>query len=91
MVSAQIEGAIIDALGHPIPAARIRASCVLDMQPPSANQKLQPAIGALRAAASELDVKKMPGIPFGLNIPFERAIKAITGEETYYRWKENED
>jgi hypothetical protein len=31
-------------------------------------------------------VKKLPGIPYGLNQPFERAIKAITGEETYYRW-----
>ena len=34
----------------------------------------------------EIDVKKMKGIPYGLNTPFERAIKAITGEETYYRW-----
>lgn len=78
--------AIIDALGHPVPAARIRASCILDTQPPAANAKLQLAIAALRTAASELNVIKMPGIPFGLNQPFERAIKAITGEETYYRW-----
>jgi len=78
--------AIIDALSYPIPAARIRASCVLDMQPPEANKKLKPALEALRAAASELDVKNMPGIPFGLNEPFARAIKAITGEEIYYRW-----
>ncbi|MGI9626668.1 MAG: HEAT repeat domain-containing protein, partial [Longimicrobiales bacterium] len=78
--------AIIAALGHPIPAARIRASCVLDTQPPSANPKLQPAIAALKDAASKVNVKKMSGIPYGLNQPFERAIKAITGEETYYRW-----
>ncbi len=31
-------------------------------------------------------MKKLPDIPYGLNQPFERAIKAITGEETYYRW-----
>ena len=30
---------IIDALGHPVHSARIRASCVLDMQPPSAKEK----------------------------------------------------
>jgi len=78
--------AVIAALNHPIPSARIRASCILDTQPPSSNPKLQPAIDALRVTASELNVKKMRGIPYGLNQPFERAIKAITGEETYYRW-----
>jgi len=77
---------IIAALNHPIPAAQVRASCVLDTQPPVANPKLQPALPALRAAASKLNVKKMPGIPYGLNEPFQRAIKAITGQETYYRW-----
>jgi N-sulfoglucosamine sulfohydrolase len=78
--------AIMDALGHPVAAAQIRASCILDTQPPESNPQLQPAIAALRKAASQLDVKKMRGIPYGLNQPFERAIKAITGEEIYYRW-----
>ncbi len=78
--------AIIAALDHPVPAARVRASGVLDTQPPAANDKLQPAIAALRDAASEIEIEKLPGIPYGLNRPFERAIKAITGEETYYRW-----
>lgn len=78
--------AIIAALKYPVPAARVRAAGVLDTQPPSANEKLQPALAALRAAASEVNVRKLPGIPYGLNQPFQRAIKAITGEETYYRW-----
>ena len=78
--------AIIAALDHPVLAARVRASGVLDTQPPGANDKLHPAIDALRDAASKVNVKKLPGIPYGLNQPFERAIKAITGEETYYRW-----
>ena len=78
--------AILNALKHPIPAARVRASCVLDTQPSKANPKLQPALPALREAASELNVKRMRGIPYGLNEPFKRAIKAINGEETYYRW-----
>ena len=77
---------IIAALNHPIPAARIRASCILDIQPPSANPKLQPVLAALRDAASELNVMRMRGIPYGRNEPFKRATKAITGEETYYRW-----
>lgn len=59
--------AITAALSHPIPAARIRASGVLDTQPPVANELLQPAISSLREAASELNVKKMRGIPYGLN------------------------
>ena len=78
--------AILAALKHPIPAARIRAACVLDMQPPSANAALAPALPALQSAAEHLDVNKLPGIPFGLNYPFQRATKAITGEESYYRW-----
>ncbi|MEO2047049.1 MAG: sulfatase/phosphatase domain-containing protein [Pirellulales bacterium] len=78
--------AIIAALNHPVPAARVRASCIFDTQPPSANSALQPALAALRDAASENNVKELRGIPYGLNQPFERAMKAITGEETYYRW-----
>ena len=79
--------AIIAALEYPIISARIRASCILDTQPPTANDKLQPAITALKNAAAEVDVKKLPGIPYGLNTPFERALKALTGEATYYRWE----
>ena len=78
--------AILAALKHPVPAAQIRASCVLDTQPTKANPKLQAALPPLREAASRLNVKRMRGIPYGLNEPFKRAIKAITGEETYYRW-----
>ena len=58
---------------------------MLDTQPPSAGKRLQPAVAALKDAASELNIKKLRGIPYGLNQPFERAIKAINGEETYYR------
>ena len=78
--------AILAALKHPITAARVRASCILDTQPPSANPKLKTAIATLQKAAAELNVKKMRGIPYGLNEPFRRAVKAINGEETYYRW-----
>ena len=78
--------ALIGALRHPVPAAQIRAAGVLDSQPPEANPTLQPAIDALKQAAGRTDVRRLPGIPYGLNAPFKRAFKAITGQESYYRW-----
>jgi N-sulfoglucosamine sulfohydrolase len=74
------------ALDDPIIHARIHAAGILDSQPPEANEQLQPAIESLKMAAEKTDVYHMPGIPFGLNYPFQRAIKAISGEEVYYRW-----
>jgi hypothetical protein len=79
---------VISALDDPIIHARIRAAGILDSQPPEANDKLQAAIEPLKLAAEKTDVYHMPGIPFGLNYPFQRAIKAISGEELYYRWGE---
>jgi hypothetical protein len=78
--------AVIAALEYPIQAAQIRASSILDTQPPNANPKLQPAIETLEQASQRTDVQDLPGIPFGLNAPFKQALKAITGEETYDRW-----
>lgn len=58
----------------------------LDTQPSTANPILQPALPTLTTAASSLNIRKMPGIPYRLNEPFQRAMKAITGEEGHYRW-----
>jgi len=77
---------LIEALHDPAAPAQIRAAGVLDSQPPEANAALQPAIEALQQASRRTDVKRLPGIPYGLNDPFNRAIKAIRGEENYYRW-----
>ncbi len=77
---------VIAALNDPIIHAQVRASGILDSQPPEANDQLQAAIEPLKLLAEKIDVCKMPGIPFGLNYPFDRAIKAISGEELYYRW-----
>jgi hypothetical protein len=77
---------VIAALDDPIIHAQIRASGILDSQPPEANDQLQAAIEPLKLAADKTDVYNMPGIPFGRNYPFQRAIKAISGEEVYYRW-----
>ena len=78
--------AIISALTHPLPSARIRAACILDTQPASANETLRGALPYLQQAATDLDVEAIPGIPYGLNQPFQRAIKALSGEQSYYRW-----
>ena len=73
---------LIEALNHPIPQARVRAAGVLDSQPPEATEKLRPAIEPLHQAVEryKLDMQ------FGLNYPFKRALKAVRGEENYYRW-----
>jgi len=75
--------AIIAALEHPLTTAQIRAGCVLDTQPPEANEQLQPAIEPLRQAVQRF---RQEGRFGGTNNPFKRALKAITGEESYYRW-----
>lgn len=59
----------------------LRSSVVLDSQPPEASEKLQPALQPLQQAAG-----RKYGVWFGLNFPFNRAIKAISGEANYYRW-----
>jgi len=77
---------LTEALTYPFPAAEIRAACILDSQPPEASADLQGAIGALQQAAASTNVRRLPGIPYGLNDPFGRALKAIQGEASYYRW-----
>lgn len=77
---------VIEALNHPIVSAQVRAAGILDTQPPEAVDKLGPAIEPLREAAEKSRVAEMPGIPYGLNYPFQRALKVVSGEENYYRW-----
>ena len=47
---------------------------------------MQPALPYLKEAAAILNIKKMRGIPYGLNDPYGRAMKSITGQKNYYRW-----
>jgi len=74
---------LVKALNHPILHAQIRAGCVLDSQPPEASEKLQPAVVPLQQAVKRYKQHWMFG---GSNNPFKRALKAISGEEDYYRW-----
>ena len=75
--------AMIAAMEHPLTTAQIRAGCVLDTQPPEANEQLQPAIEPLRQAVQRFREEGRFG---RTNNPFKRALKAISGEESYYRW-----
>ena len=77
---------VIEALNHPIVSAQVRAAGILDTQPPEAVDKLRPAMEPLREAVEKSRVAEMPGIPYGLNYPFQRALKVVSGEENYYRW-----
>ena len=74
---------LIEALDHPSVDARVRVGCVLDSQPPEANEKLQPAIEPLRRTVASFEQQPRFG---ATNNSFKRALKAISGEETYYRW-----
>ncbi|MCZ6672190.1 MAG: sulfatase-like hydrolase/transferase [Verrucomicrobia bacterium] len=77
---------VIEALEYPIVSAQIRAAGILDSQPPEAVEKLGPAIEPLKEAVEKSEVAALPGIPYGLNYPFQRALKVVSGEENYYRW-----
>ncbi len=74
---------LIEALNHPSVDARIRVGCILDSQPPEANEKLRGAIEPLQRAVENFEQQPRFG---ATNNPFKRALKAITGEEIYYRW-----
>ena len=78
--------ALSKALADPMIAARIRASGILDTQPPQASLELQEVLENLHAAKAKTNVRGMPGIPYGLNDPFGRAYKALSGQASYYRW-----
>ena len=74
---------LIEALDHPSIDAQIRAGCILDSQPPDANQRLRPAIGPLQRTVDRFEQQSRFG---ATNNPFKRALKAISGDELYYRW-----
>ena len=77
---------VIEALNHPVISAQVRAAGILDTQPPETVAELGPAIESLREAVERSQVAEMPGIPYGINYPFQRALKVASGEENYYRW-----
>ena len=72
---------LLRAMKHPSELIQVRVGNILDSQPPDANEHLQPAVAPMRQAAGRS--KRRSG---GTGSPFARALKAITGQELYYRW-----
>lgn len=75
------------ALTGPSMSGRLRSACILDSQPPGASAALRPAVEFLVKADRDYRAHNLEGMGLGgQNNPFERALKAISGEENYYRW-----
>ena len=72
---------LLRAMKHPSELIQVRVGNILDSQPPDANEHLQPAVAPMRQAA-----RRSKGRFGGTGSPFARALKAITGQELYYRW-----
>ena len=74
---------VIAEMAHPNTDVQVRIGNILDSQPPDANEQLQAAIEPLAVAMR----KFKPSGRYGhANKPFERAYRAITGQQLYYRW-----
>jgi hypothetical protein len=56
---------------------------LLDSQPPDANEALAPAIKPLEIARKKFKTQSRYG---RANKPLDRACRAITGQQLYYRW-----
>ena len=74
---------IIAEMTHPDTDVQVRVGNILDSQPPDANEQLAAAIGPLAVAMRKF---KPSGRYGDQNKPFERAYRAITGQQLYFRW-----
>lgn len=74
---------ILAEIDHPNTDVQVRVGNILDSQPPDANEVLAPAIEPLAIAKEKF---KPQGRYGSANKPFDRAYRAITGQQLYYRW-----
>ena len=74
---------LIAEMGHPNTDVQVRVGNILDSQPPDANEQLQAAIEPLAIAKEKFNPNHRYG---SQNKPFDRAYRAITGQQLYYRW-----
>ena len=74
---------VIAEMAHPNTDVQVRVGNILDSQPPDANEQLASAIEPLAVAMRKF---KPSGRYGGQNKPFERAYRAITGQQLYFRW-----
>ena len=74
---------VIAEMSHPNTDVQVRVGNILDSQPPDANEQLASAIEPLAVAMK----KFRPTMRYGsTNKPFDRAYRAITGQQLYFRW-----
>jgi hypothetical protein len=74
---------VIAEMKHPNTDVQVRVGNILDSQPPDANERLQAAIKPLSVAMR----KFKPQARYGdKNKPFDRAYRALTSQQLYYRW-----
>jgi len=74
---------VIAEMEHPNTDVQVRVGNILDSQPPDANEQLQAAIQPLAVAKQKF---KPQGRYGASNKPFNRAYRALTNQQLYYRW-----
>ncbi len=74
---------VIAEMTHPNTDVQVRVGNILDSQPPDANEALAPAIEPLAVAKEKFKPQARYG---SANKPLDRAYRAITGQQLYYRW-----
>ena len=74
---------VLAEISHPNTDVQVRVGNLLDSQPPDANQALASAIEPLAIARKKFKPRSRYG---SANKPLDRAYRAITGQQLYYRW-----
>lgn len=75
--------AVLAEISHPNTDVQVRVGNLLDSQPPDANEALATAIEPLAIARKKF---KPQGRYGSANKPLDRAYRALTGQQLYYRW-----
>ena len=74
---------VLAEIRHPNTDVQVRVGNLLDSQPPDANEALAPAIKPLEIARRKFKAQGRYG---HANKPLDRAYRALTGLQLYYRW-----
>jgi hypothetical protein len=74
---------VIAEMAHPNTDIQVQVGNLLDSQPPDANAALAAAIEPLAIAMQKFKPQARYG---GTNKPFDRAYRALTNQQLYYRW-----
>ena len=74
---------VLKEMDHPNTDVQVRVGNILDSQPPDANKHLQAAVKPLSVAMKKFKPQARYG---SANKPLERAYRALTNQQLYYRW-----